>query len=86
MTDKNTRYDNVPLSEHTRKGMTLNSNDLQAIGRLLMLQDDVYEEQFEKLCQGQKDIEKQLEGIKKMLDNHEKRITCLEAIVEKLTA
>ena len=79
MTDKETRYDNVPLSEHTRRNMTLNSDDLQAIGRLLMLQDDVYEEQFEKIFKGQ-------EEIKKCLKDHEKRIRCLEEEVSKLTA
>jgi hypothetical protein len=45
------RYDNIPITEQTRKGMSLNIDDLGAISRLLMLQDDVYEERFTKLEQ-----------------------------------
>jgi len=46
MTD---RYANIPISKKTRAGMSLNIDDLGAISRLLSLQDDVYDEQFEKL-------------------------------------
>jgi peptidoglycan hydrolase CwlO-like protein len=42
------RYSNIPISEQTRAGMSLNIDDLGAIGRLLSLQDDAYDEQFEK--------------------------------------
>ncbi len=31
------RYDNVPISDKTRQGMTLTIDDLAAIGRLLTL-------------------------------------------------
>ena len=79
MTDRKTRYDNPPISDHTRSGMTLTSDDLQAIGRLLMLQDDAYEEQFEILIEGQ-------EEIKRKLVSHERRIKCLEDKVGKLIA
>jgi septal ring factor EnvC (AmiA/AmiB activator) len=54
------RYANVPISEKTRAGMSLNIDDLGAIGRLLSLQDDAYDEQFEKVFTA---IEKQNEII-----------------------
>jgi chromosome segregation ATPase len=41
------RYDNIPISAETKKKMTLNIDDLAAIGRVLSLQDNVYDEQFE---------------------------------------
>ena len=65
------RYANVPISDKTRKGMVLTIDDLAAIGRLLSLQDNYYDEQFEKLF-------KQQENINKILDNHEKRLCRLE--------
>lgn len=46
------RYDieTLPISEKTREGLSSdNINTLGAIGRMLSLQDDVYEERFEKL-------------------------------------
>jgi FtsZ-binding cell division protein ZapB len=43
------RYANIPLSEKTRAGMSLNIDDLAGIGRVLSLQDNAYDEQFEKL-------------------------------------
>jgi len=79
MTDKKTRYDNIPLSDNIRGGMTLTGDDLQAIARILMLQDDAYEEYFEELKTGQKEINK-------ILINHERRIKRLEDKVEKLSA
>lgn len=65
------RYSNIPISDQTKKGMTLTIDDLAAIGRLLTLQDDYYEELFERL-------ERRLASIEKVLKNHEKRITYLE--------
>ena len=47
-----TRYDieTLPISEATRKGLTAeNINYIGAIGRMLSLQDNVYEEQFERM-------------------------------------
>lgn len=70
------RYENVPLSEKTREGMSLNIDDLAAIGRLLSLQDLYYDEQFEKIF-------KAIEKIEKILADHERRITCLERKFEK---
>jgi len=49
MIDKKYRYDNIPISDTTRKGMTLNIDDLGAIGRMLSLQDNVYDERFEEI-------------------------------------
>lgn len=80
------RYDNIPISEQTRKGMTLTIDDLAAIGRLLTLQDDVYEEHFDRLNKRLDSIEKKQETILKTLRNHERRIRCLEEKVEKLIA
>jgi hypothetical protein len=70
------RYDNIPLSEKTRQGMTLTIDDLAAIGRLLTLQDDYYDELFER-------VERKLTEILKKLDNHEKRICALEKKLSK---
>lgn len=49
MTDKKDRYKNIPISEETRKGMTLTSDDLHAITRALSIQDNAYDEQFEEI-------------------------------------
>ena len=78
MTDKQTRYDNPPISDKTREGMTLNSDDLQAIGRLLMLQDDAYEEQFEKLTIAVEQIARDIIVIRGVLKDHDSRIRKLE--------
>jgi hypothetical protein len=43
------RYENIPISEKTRAGMSINIDDLGAIGRMLSLQDDAYDERFEKM-------------------------------------
>jgi chromosome segregation ATPase len=43
MTD---RYDKIPISDQTKRGMSLNIDDLGAIGRMLSLQDLVYDERF----------------------------------------
>jgi uncharacterized protein YdcH (DUF465 family) len=65
------RYDNIPLSDATKKGMTLTIDDLAAIGRLLSLQDLANDEQFERIFD-------KLESVDRMLANHEKRIRFLE--------
>jgi hypothetical protein len=96
MKKSSTRYDHVPISQKTREGMTLNSNDLQAIGRLLSLQDNVYDEEFEKMFLLLNRIETRLAEIEhtqaehekriKILEDREVRIRCLEEQVEKLIA
>jgi len=67
----NNRYANVPLSDKTKAGMTLTIDDLAAIGRLLTLQDDYYEEQFNKIFKGMNEINK-------ILKDHEKRLRIVE--------
>jgi hypothetical protein len=80
------RYDNIPLSEQTKKGMTLTIDDLAAIGRLLSLQDNVYEEEFKRLNKRLDSIERKQESILKTLKDHEIRIKCLEEKVQRLIA
>lgn len=80
------RYDNIPLSEQTKKGMTLTIDDLAAIGRLLSLQDNVYEEEFKRLNKRLDSIERKQESILKTLKDHEVRIKCLEEKVQRLIA
>lgn len=80
------RYDNIPLTEQTKKGMTLTIDDLAAIGRLLSLQDNVYEEEFKRLNKRLDSIERKQESILKTLKDHEIRIKCLEEKVQRLIA
>jgi hypothetical protein len=77
------RYDNVPLSAKTRKGMVLTIDDLAAIGRLLSLQDLVYEDEFLKLHVRLSAIELSLININKILDDHERRLICIERKLQK---
>ena len=72
-----TRYDHIPISDKTRAGMTLTSDDIQAITRIFLLQDEVYEDRFDRL-------EESLSEIKRILKDHEKRIRILEEIIKKL--
>lgn len=62
---KEDRYKNIPISDQTRKGMTLNVNDLAAIGRLLSLQDNVYDEQFEEINKALKVINRNISSMKR---------------------
>ena len=68
--DKKTRYDVIPISEKTRKGMTLKIDDLGAIGRMLSLQDNAYDEQFDKLF--------------KLMDSQQIAITTILEVVQEL--
>lgn len=73
------RYDlkNLPISEDTRKGLTKeNIQYIGAVGRMLSLQDDVYEEQFDKVIQAIKDQSAQFN---KRFDAIEARLTAIEA-------
>ena len=56
-------YDKIPISEETKKGMTLNINDLGAIGRMLAMQDAAYDEQFEALTEMNKVVKESLDVI-----------------------
>ena len=80
------RYDNPPISEKTRQGMTLTIDDRAAIGRLLSLQDDVYEEALEKINKRLSSIERKQENIMRIVKNHERRIQILEKTVEELAS
>ena len=59
------RYDHIPISEATKKGMSLNIDDLAAVGRMLSLQDNAYDEQFEGL---EKLMKRQAQSIDSLLD------------------
>lgn len=72
------RYDlnNLPLSEETRKGLTPeNINYIGAVGRMLSLQDDVYDDQFEKII---KLLEEQNKEFRKRFDAIEARLDMIE--------
>ena len=69
-------YDKLPISDETKKGMSLNINDVGAIGRMLSLQDDVYDEQFTSLTEkidllllGINDLKLDVANLKKQLDD-----------------
>ena len=52
-TTKMFRYDlvNLPISDITRKGLTTeNINYIGVVGRMLSLQDDIYEEHLDKIA------------------------------------
>lgn len=65
----NDRYANIPISDKTKEGMRLTIDDLGAISRLLTLQDDAYDEQFQSI----KDL---------LLWQKESIVTIVEAIKE----
>lgn len=72
---KNNRYafEKLPMSRQTREGVEkgIFIDILSALGDMMMLQDDVYEEQFKNILDGINDI-------KDVLHDHETRIGCLE--------
>lgn len=41
--------ENLPISDKTSQGMNLNINDISIIGRMLAVQDEVYEDSFRQL-------------------------------------
>jgi hypothetical protein len=77
-------YDKVPISEATKKGMTLTIDDLAAIGRLLSLQDLVYDEQFEKMFSLLGKINRRLDRIEKTQRDHETRIKNMEDAIKQI--
>jgi hypothetical protein len=92
MTTKTTRYDfeNLPISQKTRDGLTSeNINYLSAVGRMLSLQDDVYDDKFEEIIKLIKDqtaefnrrfdsIDRRLDSLERGATDREKRIEYLE--------
>ena len=69
------RYDNIPISEQTRKGMTLTIDDLSVIKRMFDLQDLIFEETLEKM---NKSFNRRFGEQLKSLRNHCTRIEELE--------
>ena len=47
MEEKN-KYENIPVSAKTRKGMSLTSDDTQYLGRMLTVMDDSWNDAFDK--------------------------------------
>ena len=84
-------YDKLPISDETKKGMSLNINDLGAIGRMLSLQDDVYDERFTVLTEkidllllGISDLKKDVANLKKQLDEMAIVVECTKKDVGEL--
>jgi hypothetical protein len=69
------RYDNIPISDKTKEGMRLSIDDLAAIGRLLTLQDNAYEQMFDEFRVEFSQFK--LDILDKLCD-HEKRIRRIE--------
>ena len=84
MIDKKYRYDNIPISDTTRKGMTLNIDDLGAIGRMLTLQDDVYNERLEEILKLLTNQGKAIENLTAQVKEITKIVYCTENDVEAL--
>jgi len=78
------RYDHVPISEKTKAGMSLNIDDLAAIGRLLSLQDNAYEEQFDAILDSIKELRKDVNDLKLKVQEITKVVDCVKLDVEKL--
>ena len=81
MSDIN-RYDNVPLSDKTRQGMSLNIDDLAAIGRLLTLQDDAYDERFEELEAKFDSLLSEIKELKEDINDLREEVKCLGKTVD----
>ena len=78
------RYDNVPISDKTRAGMTLTIDDLAAIGRLLTLQDDAYDEQFEKLFFEIRELREEVKLLKDSVAKLTVKVDCIDSEVDEL--
>lgn len=75
-------YDKLPISDETKKGMSLNINDLGAIGRMLSLQDDVYDEQFTSLTEKIDLLLLGISGLKEDVANLKKQLDEMAIVVE----
>ena len=91
MSDKTNRYANIPISEETKRGMSLTIDDLAAICRVLSLQDDVYDEQFEKtnklLCaavNGISALRSEVSNLEDMIHELALRINKLEEKIDEI--
>ena len=81
-----TRYDNIPISDMTRKGMSLNIDDLAAIGRLLSLQDNAYDEQFEKLFESIKELSKEVHELREEVNDLKVKVQEITCAVDSTRA
>lgn len=75
-------YDKLPISDETKKGMSLNINDLGAIGRMLSLQDDVYDERFTVLTEKIDLLLLGISGLKEDVANLKKQLDEMAIVVE----
>ena len=75
-------YDKLPISDETKKGMSLNINDLGAIGRMLSLQDDVYDERFTALTEKIDLLLLGISGLKEDVANLKKQLDEMAIVVE----
>jgi len=82
-------YDNIPINESVRNGMSLNPYDQlfikrlfdrqdEVIGRVIEAMTDVLKEKFNKQTTLLEKIQEDISCIKETLDNHEARISALE--------
>ena len=78
------RYDHIPISEKTKAGMSLNIDDLAAIGRLLSLQDNAYEQTFDEILDAIKELRKDVNELKAKVQEITKVVDCVKLDVEKL--
>jgi hypothetical protein len=72
------RYDNPPISKKTRDGMSLNIDDLGAIGRLLSLQDNWIEEQMQEVRDAIACVNVRIDDVERRVDNCEGRLDVIE--------
>lgn len=79
------RYENPPLSDKTVKGMSLNIDDLAAIGRLLSLQDNVYDEQFDKILDLLKEQSLELKELRKEVNELKEQVKDLKNQLAEIT-
>ena len=97
----NNRYDfeKIPLSEQTKKGMTLNIDDLGAIGRMLSLQDEAYDSQFSKMfstldtmniaiitiVENLREIKNDVKELKKQVGEIQSKVACHDIDIRRLS-
>jgi len=73
MAKTNNRYENIPVSTKTREGMSLTSDDIQYLQRMLTVQDDSWNEAFDI------NIEQLIKALKSVIkESHDRMFTILE--------
>jgi len=88
MTKNKYAVENLPLSDITRSGLNngIFIDILSALGVMMTLQDDSYEETNKEILKTLIHINEKIEKISKIVSNHERRIRCLEDKIDKLIA